>query len=163
MHRTPLYAIPLVAAVVACQAGPRTLSDAQRAAVADTVEGLTDSLFAAAGRADFDALAAYFHNTTDLTWAYQAQTWESWATVDSVFRPSFAELSHQNIDVAKTVTTVLAPDIAYVLLEGSYTATDTAGVTSSPIRYAWGGVWVRRNGEWKVLAGFESDQPADSQ
>jgi hypothetical protein len=56
----------------------------------------------------------------------------------------------------------MAYDLAYVLREGSYTQTDTAGKTSKPIRFAIGTTWARRNGKWKVLAGFQSDQSPDS-
>ncbi|NIN49579.1 MAG: hypothetical protein GTN62_05645 [Gemmatimonadales bacterium] len=51
---------------------------------------------------------------------------------------------------------VLAPDVVCVTQLGTVSVTDTAGVTGPEIAFAYTAIWVRRNGEWKVLLGHES-------
>ncbi len=161
MHRIPLVGLGLLT-MAACQPPAAELTEAQRAAIADTVEQRTNELMAAASTGEFDSLATYFDDSDQFLWAYQGNWWRSWAAADSAFRPAFEAVERQEIEIAETHVRVVAADAAYVMLGGTYRQIDTADVTGPDIPFAWGGLWLRRDGTWKVLAGFESDQTMES-
>jgi hypothetical protein len=60
------------------------------------------------------------------------------------------------LDAAPVVR--LAPDVAYTIRAVTGVATDTAGNTRPEIRSVETIAWLKRNGEWKVMAGHESLQ-----
>ena len=63
---------------------------------------------------------------------------------------------HQQIDFTDSRTIVLAPDVAYTIRQFDATATDTSGARLPQVSGLETVVWVKRNGQWKVLLGHES-------
>jgi hypothetical protein len=53
-------------------------------------------------------------------------------------------------------TIVLAPNVAYTIRINDVVQVDIAGNTGPDVRYAETLVWVKRDGQWKVLIGHGS-------
>jgi ketosteroid isomerase-like protein len=157
MPRTIVAVLASYIAIVACQPSPTELTDEQRAAIRDTVDALMVDFWDAVRHADFDRGLTFFHDAPETALAYEGRTDYTLATLDSVYRPGYAATRSQERTIADSRTTVLAPDVVYVMQRGILSATDTAGTTYPATPFAFTVVWVRRNGEWKVLLGHQSD------
>jgi hypothetical protein len=47
-------------------------------------------------------------------------------------------------------TVVMEPNVATVTALGTWTQTDTTGVTGPSREFAWTAVWTLRDGDWKI-------------
>ncbi len=160
MRRTILPALAFCIAAVACQPATTELTEEQKAAIADTVNALLDDYWDAWRDVDFDRGMSFFLDAPETAFASADQVDYGLATLDSKYRPFMATFESQEITLADSRTTVLASNAVYTMQRGTYVQTDTAGVVGDTLPFAYSMVWVRRNGEWKVLAGHQSDAPS---
>jgi hypothetical protein len=130
------------------------LTEEQRNEIAAEVSAINVEMWDAWRAADYARGVSYF-DTEGLQFAYEGAVFD-FATFDEMWRPAFASIASQTITMEDSRTTVLAPDVVCVMEAGTYTQTDTAGVTGPEGSFAFTGVWVRRGGEWKLHLIHES-------
>src|SRR6185369_14313051 len=79
---------------------------------------------------------------------------DSYANIESVraaFIPAFARLRSQEIKVEQSNIAMLNSIFAWYVASGTFTAIDTSGVTSAPLRFAWTMLFKNNHGDWRVL------------
>ena len=69
----------------------------------------------------------------------------------AAFRKTYALLQGQTNQIIERRTRVLSPDIVLVSAVSEGTYTDKAGFTFPPVGLASTAVFVRRDGEWRVI------------
>lgn len=148
----------LVCGAVACQPGATALTEAQKAAIAAEVDSVASDWWSAWAAADLDRGMAFIDPAPDAAWTWDEGTVYTRAEMDKTWRPYFTQLERQDLTFGDARTLVLAPDVAYTIRAVTGIATDTAGGARPPLSTVETVVWVKRNGEWKVLAGHESVQ-----
>ncbi|NIM49589.1 MAG: DUF4440 domain-containing protein [Gemmatimonadales bacterium] len=139
-----------------CQPATVELTDAERAAIADSVNAINAEAWDAWREVDLDRALSYFHDSPDYWFALEGQVLRGYAEADSFWRGSFATANRIDITISDSRTMVLTADVVSVLEQGVFSVTDSAGVTSPETAFALSTTWVRRDGEWKVLYGHES-------
>jgi uncharacterized protein (TIGR02246 family) len=150
--------LPLMLLVVACQPVEVTveLTDADKAAIADTVEALNSEWLTAMAAADLDRGMTLFHEGPNVAWGYEGEIVFGFDAIVSAWRPYFEAMESQDFTVQESRVEVLAPTVACINQVITGTTTDTAGVTGPELVYAITTVWLLRDGEWKMYFGQES-------
>lgn len=143
-----------LAILAACQPATTELTEEQKAEIAAEVNAIHAEFWDAWRAADYDRGVSYL-DSANLVFAYEGTVF-GFATFDEMWRPAFANIASQTISIGDSRTTVLAPDVVCIMDAATYTTTDTLGVTSPQESFAFTGVWVRRDGEWKLLLVHES-------
>ena len=69
----------------------------------------------------------------------------------AAFRTTYALLQKQTNQIIEKRTRVLSPDVVLVSAVSEGTYTDKAGFTSPPVGLGSTAVFVRRDGEWRVI------------
>jgi ketosteroid isomerase-like protein len=77
------------------------------------------------------------------------EPWTDWA----------ANLSRQEFRYTESRTFILAPDIAFTIRNVAGVATRKDGSIRPEMESVESAVWVKRDGEWKILFGHESALP----
>ena len=78
------------------------------------------------------------------------------ASSTPTFRPVMENMQRQENTPVEWRTVVVAPDIAYTVRINDVAQTDIAGNPGVEGRYAETILWVKRNGQWRVLTGHGS-------
>lgn len=155
MCRTMLGLLLLMA--VACQPAQPTLTDDQTAAIAAEVDALTSEWWVAWERVDLERGLSFLSDGPGMTWAVEgAPTVYSVAEAREQWGPMLAGLERQELEFTNARTVVLAPDVVWTLRELRYSAVDTTGAVVAEGRSTETAVWVKRDGEWKLLLGHDS-------
>jgi len=156
MQRTPfLFLVPVLLA--GCQAPAVDLTDAMKAQIAAEVEATADAWWGAWAAVDYDRGMAYILDTPEAAWTGDAGTLYTVAEMNAAWEEVFEpERERQDITFTDSRTIVLAPDIAYTIREYDIVITETSGVVREPASGVETVVWVKRDGEWRVLLGHES-------
>ena len=94
--------------------------------------------------------------TRDFRIANNSNVYTGRDTFIETWRPKFARLSYQNTVVEKLFTKILSPTIGIQIAEGTFTTTDTSGITSDPIKTAWTLVWSKQNDQWLIEQASQS-------
>jgi len=158
MRRMILPLMVLVA--VACQPATIELTDAERAAIADTVSTLmADEWIASTDPVDFEKMMTLIQNAPETALAFEGGIVHGWTTMEAVFGGHFASISREPCTITDSATVVLASDMVYVMRSGTFTSIDTAGSSGPLTPFAQTLLWVRRDGAWKVLVGHVSHGP----
>jgi uncharacterized protein (TIGR02246 family) len=162
MQNAPRAAcIAIFATAIACSSSPQvvqqgTMSDANRAAIADTIEGLSNAAFAAGNAKNLDSLFAFFSPQT--SFLSVGEIVQSWPEHQKEAKAFFATLRSVKFEPLDYKVEVLTPDVA--LWRGTYrhTFTDSAGkATSGTSAQTW--VWVREGSTWLIRHVHVSDPP----
>jgi hypothetical protein len=171
MRRAVPTALALVI-ITACQPPVTELTENQIAAIADTVNGLQSEAWDAVQRVDVEDFMALWHDARETTAIVDGMalpsnsTYEMFLNASGIFnrpaRPETALLlswpstrSHQ-VSIGDSRTTVLAPNVVHVMDRGRFTWTDTTGTVWPERGFTQSTVWVRRDGNWKMLFGHYS-------
>jgi len=162
MRRLAL-AVPALAFLAACQPAPTDLTEEQKAEIAAEVNAINIEFFDAWRQADFDRGMSYYYDSPEFAFAYEGEVHYGYAEVEARFRPGMANVASQDITMTSSETMVLAPDVVCTMEAGTYSTTDTDGVTGPDGEFAVTSVWVRSNGEWKIHIGHESFQPPETE
>ena len=148
MRRMILPLLLLVA--VACQPATMELTDAQKAAIADTVNALhTESIDAWSAGGHHRGMADYLQ-TPEFTFALEGQLIHGFAALHDAADSWLANLASQTITRTESQTTVLAPNVVCIMEQGIGAKTGTAGVTGPELPFARTAIYVRHDGEWKL-------------
>jgi len=149
--------LPLLLLVfAACQPATMELTDAEKAAIADTVDALNSEWLMALEAADIDRALTYHHQGPNVAWGYEGEMVFGSDAIANTWRPYFATMESQDFTVQELRVEVLAPTVACINQVLTGTTTDTAGVTSPESVCAITTVWLLRDGEWKMYFGQES-------
>jgi len=160
MRRLVLAVLPL-ALLSACQPATTELTEEQKAEIAAEVDSVASDWWSAWSVVDFDRGMSFYADAPETAWAGDGEVHYSIANIDSHYRPFFAGLQRQDVNVTGSRTIVLAPDIVYTIRSTAIVAVDTAGAPAPETRFVETIVWVKRNNQWKVLLGHGST-PSES-
>jgi ketosteroid isomerase-like protein len=78
-----------------------------------------------------------------------------------VWEPIMAGRRSQETVITNEYVAVLSENIALHVVEGTYAITDTLGNTTEPNRLSATTVWVREDGEWKMVHMHQSWIPTN--
>jgi len=126
------------------------------AAVKTTVTALTDSLFAAAGRADITAVMAFFG---DKSLHADDGDLHTKAELTATYTQLYAKLQRMTFARTRTEVEVLSPTAAIVVTEGSVHQVPKDTTAQITGRGAWTLVWQRVGDRWTVLHMHQSLPP----
>ena len=153
-----LPAVLVVLSACAPASPPPPLSDAQRAAITDTVKQLASQLFEAENRRDADVFISQATDDPDFRYVASGNLFPS--------KDSLSRAAHARVKSLKSLTytlktsgvTVLSSEAA--VFTGAYdeTAIDSLG-KSQTFRDGWTAVYARRHGQWKIVHGHFSRAP----
>jgi ketosteroid isomerase-like protein len=141
--------VPLMLVVVACQPGTTKLTEKQKAEIAAKVYTVNAEFWDAWRAADWNRGMAYYLDSPDFVWAAGGAAYFG-STVLEKYKPGFANVASQTFTFRDSRIIVMAPDAASVTAIGTWAQTDTAGVTGPARAFAWTGIWILRDGKWKI-------------
>ena len=142
--------------LAACQPVTTELTDEQKAAIADEVRVISAEMLDAWRDADLGRGMSYYRDSPNFTFALEGQLTNGFAAFGDLVESVFPNVASRTITLSESQFTVLAPDVVCEMAQGTYSQTDTAGVTGPESQYAITLLWVRRNGEWEIHAAHES-------
>jgi ketosteroid isomerase-like protein len=141
--------VPVMLVAVACRPGTTTLTEQRKAEITAKVNTLNAEYWDAWRAADWDRGMTYYFDSPDFVWAAGGTAYFGKSTLEQ-FKARFANVKSQVFAFRDSRTIVMAPDAATVAALGTWTQTDSAGVSTPPREFAWTAVWLLRNGEWKM-------------
>ena len=156
MRRFALAALSLAFLATACQPATTELTEEQKAEIAAEVSAINAEWWDLWRAADIDRGMSYFYDSPDLVFAMEGALTHGYADLDAIVRTEMASVASQEIKFIDSETTVLAPDAVCITEAATFTATDTAGVTTPEATFAITTIWMRRGGEWKIHMSHES-------
>ena len=124
------------------------MTEEQKAKTAAEVNILHAEFWDAWRETDIERGMSYYRNSPEFTFTRNGQIINGFAALDELVKS--LNLASQVVTFAESKTTVLAPDIVYIVEHGVYTMTDNEGVTSPETTFAFSGLWVNHEGEWKI-------------
>ncbi len=105
---------------------------------------------------DVDRGFAYYHDSPDFVFAVEGQLIRGFAALYEIAEAAHAGQASQVITVVESHTTVLAADVVHVMQSATGATTDSAGVIGTETAFVFSAIWMRRDGEWKMLLARES-------
>lgn len=151
--------LPLMLFVAACSPATTELTDAEKAAIAADVNAITSEYWDAWRAADWDRGMSYYLDSPDFVWASGGTVYFGLSVLEG-YKPAFDNVASQSFIFSESRTTVMAPDAASVTAVGTWTQTDTTGVAGPMQDIVWTGVWIQRDGEWKIHLVHLSSPPS---
>lgn len=156
MRRYTLLAV-ISLAFTGCQPAPVELTESMKAEIAAEVDAAAAAWWQAWSDVDYDRGMTYFEDAPEAAWTWDEGTLYTVAGMNARWAGEWGTTwQHQQIDFTDSHTIVLTADIAYTIRQYDATVTDTSGVQLPQAKGVETIVWVKRNGQWKVLLGHES-------
>ena len=151
-----LAAVPLAVAAVLAQSkpDPAASDEAVRKAVLDT----NSKMARAANSMDVDAFFKYIVDTDKCVIIQNGTVFKTREEALQAVKRGFMGIAKMDRRFDNPQVTVISPDVALLASEGTVSATLTDG-RSMEARFAVSLIFVRRDGEWKVLHGHYSMPP----
>ena len=148
----PMGSLVLAAIVMtaACRSQPVTVNPEDPEIVA-AVEAILEKTVAAANAADADAVLSASTMDDNFTFITDDTMLTGYDEALAAFRTTYALLQGQTHQIIQKRTRVLSPDVVLVSAVSEGTYTDKAGFTSPPVGLGSTAVFVRRDGEWRVI------------
>jgi uncharacterized protein (TIGR02246 family) len=147
---TGLSVLAALAMSAACRSEPAAVnpSDPQ---IVTAVETVLDRVVAAAAATDAEGVLAASTRDNAFTFITGDRMLSGYDEALAAFRTTYGLLQKQTSQIIEKRTRVLAPDVVLMwgVSEGTYT--DKAGFTSPPVGLGSTAVFVRREGEWRIL------------
>ena len=136
---------------------PAEMTEAEIAQIEAEVNQVLDEAWAvwSAGE-DFDRFMTFFSDDPEVLWISDAVPHFGRDQIDSDFRPVMESFQRQDNTPVEWRTIVIAPDVVYTVRINDCFQIDLEGNRGPTVRYAETIVWVKRDGEWKVLIGHGS-------
>jgi len=151
----PLVLVPMFA--FGCQPPAPEFTDAMKAEIAAEVDATVLEWWDAWRAVDYDRGMTYFEDDPEAAWTWDEGNLYTVAGMKAQWEGNWgAGWENQQIDFTDSRTIVLAPDVAYTIRQFTAVVTDTSGALLPQVSGVETLVWVKRNGEWKVLLGHES-------
>jgi len=141
----------------ACQPAPAELTDAERSATVEEITAVLDSFWGSWRAADYDRGMSFYLDSPETAFTSQGATLVGFATINETFRPVFANVERQRMDLDETHINVLSHDAVHVTQSGSYTQFDHDGAEIRTAPFSFSTTWVLRNSEWKILTCHQSE------
>jgi len=110
----------------------------------------------------FDRGITFFTDEQGTGWTDNGQVVLTKAGVDAAFRPLITAIESQTATVIESQTVVIAPDIVHTTRVYDVVRVVASSGEQTELRHAETIVWVKRNGEWKILIGHGSS-PMESE
>jgi len=145
--------ILIAAALILAACGPSRdapITDAERAAIADTVLTLWDQTLAGIEEANADKAYRLFSDRPDAWYIRDGFLYPSIGTAEREYAEGFKVISGQRREIDTLAVTVLGPSAAVLFSLGRFFPTDTAGVTHPPLELAWSVVWRLEDEGWRI-------------
>jgi hypothetical protein len=155
MSRFVFAAFGLVV-LAACEPAITELTDDERAEIAAEVESRLDQLWDALRNPNADLILSFFCESPDLLEVHDGGFISGYATFDSLAGPVIGEWENQVITVSETRSVVLSRDVVHTMRVGTDSMTYKTGEAVPTRPWAVTYVWVRSDGEWKILLGHGS-------
>jgi uncharacterized protein (TIGR02246 family) len=140
----------VVLAATACQSPPAPVRPDDPEIVA-AVNAILDKVVAAASAADAEAVLSVTTMDDDFTFITGDTLLTGYSQALAAFRETYAMLKGQTYEGIARRTRVLAPDVVLVYSVSQGTYTDKAGFTSDPVGLGSTAIFVKRDGEWRVI------------
>jgi uncharacterized protein (TIGR02246 family) len=134
----------------ACRSQPAAVNPNDPEIVA-AVEAVLDQAVAAAAAVDAERVLAVSTRDDAFTFITADRMLTGYDESLAAFRQTYAMLQGQSTQIIQRRTRVLAPDVVLVSAVSEGTYTDKAGFTFPPVGLGSTAVFVRRNGEWRVI------------
>ena len=146
-HSSVLFVLMMTAA---CRSQPVAVSPHDPEIVA-AVEAILDKEVAASSAADADGALSVTTRDDSFTFISEDTMLLGYDEALAAFRTTYALLQKQTNQIIEKRTLVLSPDVVLVSAVSEGTYTDKAGFTSPPVGLASTVVFVRRDGQWRVI------------
>ena len=153
------YAAFALVVSAACQPAPTEMTEQEISEVAAQVNAINDGFWNAWRDADIERGVSYYYDSPEFTFAIEGELLVGFSEVQEVTRSTYANIASQSITVAESYTTVLSPDLVYLVDRASYAVTDTDGVTGPDTQFVFTALWRNTDGEWKVHHAHLSNPP----
>ena len=142
---------------LACAPPAEEFTEAMKAQIAAEVDATAADWWDAWADVDYARGMGFFADEPEAAWAGDTGVFYTVAGMKAEWEGAWGATWHQQqIDFTESRTIVLAPDVAYTIRQYDAVVTDTSGAQLPQITGVETLVWVKRNGEWKVLLGHES-------
>lgn len=148
-----------LAVAAACTMQQRPLTEAQRAALGDSVDQVATRMMARlSAHASADSFLASYVSGDELVHAEYGMIYPSYDAFAKAVRAGFASVKSMRCSLNDKRFTVLDRDVVVLTGMLGCTMTDTANKVA-PMREAWTGVYHRTGDGWKIAADHESTAP----
>ena len=142
-----------VLSLIATSAFVVPLTEAKSQSGRKGVESAVKRLVNAANRVNLDAVLAEFSPDVEfLDGGNRMNT----ASVRAAYTPVFKALRKQDVKVERSNIQMITPTLAVYTASGTFTATDTSGITSPRRNFAWTIVWRGDSTSWKATSVHQS-------
>ena len=148
-----------VAAAMACQPAPVTMSDAQKTALADSVKAFSMGMVDKMNKGDMKGAMASYSQDANARYTANGMMMDA-AGMAKMNQDMAGSMQGMQIKPTKTDVIVLGPDAAVVNSSYSMTMKSPAGkdITANGV---WTGVVQRQAGVWHVVSTHMSDVNAE--
>jgi uncharacterized protein (TIGR02246 family) len=149
------WLLPAILIVTGCQQQPAAVNPNDPEIVA-AVGAILDKTVAAADRVDAEGTLASSTRDDTFTFITGDRMLKGYDEALRAFRETYAMLEGQTNQIIEKRIRVLSPDVVLVSAVSEGTYTDKAGITSPLVGMGSTVIFVRRNGEWRVIHYHES-------
>jgi len=149
-------------ALAGCAAPPADGGDVDRPAVEAEITEFADAFWEAWSQGDsgLETALSCLDDHPDFAYLAQGRLWRSLPELATTFRSAFAIVQSQAIEIRETAITVLGQDLAYLVQSGTYSITDTNGVTSEDRPFVFSALLARTSNGWRIRYAHESEPGA---
>jgi ketosteroid isomerase-like protein len=157
--RTWMVGAAAIVFAAGCSTAPKPMSDAERAALADSVTQAANSMFASfATKPSADAMLSYYLHGDALVHAEYGMIFPTYDSLVKAVRAGVQSLRSAAMTLDQKRVTVLDRDVVVLTALINGAMKDTAG-KETPFHEAWTSVWHRTSDGWKIAADHESTAP----
>jgi len=146
----------LLLLVGACQPASTEFTDQQKTELAAEVDAAAGAWWSAWEIVDLEQGLSFMSDASESAYLGGDQNLYGVGAMREAWTDWAANLSEQDLDYSESRTFVLAPDIAFTIRNVTGIATRKDGSIRPEIESVETAVWVKRDGEWKILFGHES-------
>jgi len=152
-----LVALGVLFYVYTAPTAPPEMTTAEIAQIQAEVDLVSEDFWATWSAAeDFDRFMTFYADDPEVLWINDAEPFFGRAEIDAAFRPAYENMQRQDNTPIEWRTIVIAPDVVFTVRINDVAQTDIDGNPGLAARFAETAVWVKRDGEWKVLTGHGS-------
>jgi hypothetical protein len=156
---TTIVGAAAVALVATCAPPQRPLTDAQRAALGDSVDQVASRMMASfATQATADHMLSFYVSGNELAHAEYGMIFPTYDSLVKAARAFWRPYKAVQLALSEKHLTVLDRDVVVLTAFISGTVTDSAN-QATPVREAWTAVFHRTSDGWKIAADHESMAP----
>jgi ketosteroid isomerase-like protein len=155
--KTPLFAVTLLAFAIfafSCQPQPTTLTDTQKAAVADSAKAVVQLMLANANKLDFVAYFNHYSADPDSRYIENGSLYPSLEAMKKNYADNLSFESLNN--TPDTWDMIVLSSDAVVITMPFHFSFKPKGLPEYKAQGVWTGVVQRRSGKWAIIQSHES-------